>query len=258
MNNFLKNSRERCNKFRTTLLNISQKVSALHMGGSLSSVEILDVIYNYFLKKNDNFILSKGHTGIIQYIILNYKKIIPKSELDKYCTKNGTLGVHPKVTNPGIKASTGSLGHGLAIAVGFAIKNKNASNYILMSDGELMEGSVWESVLLASALKLKNIIIIIDFNGLQSSTFSKDTHPTLDPIKDKFISFGWESKVCKGHNVLQIKKAIENRSKKKPFALIAKTIKGYPISFMMNKAVWHYRSPDKDEYKKALKEINEK
>ena len=249
------NSKERCKNYREKILKLSQKVSALHIGGAFSSVEIVDTIFNKLKKKNDKFILSKGHAGILQYVVLNDLGFISNKTLYNYCTKNGILGVHPDYGNPGIEASTGSLGHGLAIAAGLAYKEKKKNIYVLLSDGELQEGSVWEATLLISSLKINNIIIIIDNNGLQSSTWARDTHPTLNPIKKKFLSFGWDAQTCNGHNYFEILKTISRRSKTKPFALIAKTYKGYPISFMKNKPVWHYRSPTRKEYLKALKEL---
>ena len=254
----LKRSKERCKIFRKKILEISQTVPALHIGGSFSSVEILDVIYNEFLKKNDKFILSKGHAGILQYVILNYKKIITDRNLHQYSKKNGILGVHPDYGIPGIEASTGSLGHGLAIAAGMAFANKQKNIFVVLSDGELQEGSIWEATLLISSLNLKNITIIVDSNGYQSSTRTKDTHPTLYPIGKKFKYFGWEVSECNGHNTADIFKRLKNKSKKKPFALIANTKKGFPVSFMMKDAKWHYRSPNKKELIKAIKEIDKK
>ena len=249
------NSKQRCRNYRRKILKLSQKVSALHIGGAFSSVEIIDTIFNKLKKKNDKFILSKGHAGILQYVVLNDLGIISNKILFNYCTKNGILGVHPDYGNPGIEASTGSLGHGLAIAAGLSYKVKKRNVYVLLSDGELQEGSVWEAALLISSLKINNIIVVVDNNGLQSSTWAKDTHPTLNPLSKKFVSFGWDSKSCNGHSQFEISKNIYNRSKNKPFALIANTYKGYPISFMKNQPVWHYRSPTKDEYLKALKEL---
>ena len=175
-------------------------------------------------------------------------KIITKKFLNSFCQKNSKLGVHPDLGNPGIEASTGSLGHGLGIASGLAIGNKKINIYVVLSDGELMEGSNWEYILTISSLKLNNICIFVDFNGLQSSTWSKDTHPTLTPLDKKFKAFGWDSSVCKGNDLKDIYKKFSNRKKDKPFALICKTTKGYPIPFMMNKPIWHYRSPNKKEY----------
>ena len=246
----------RCKIHRKEILSLSQKVQALHIGGSFSSVEIVDCIYNICMKRKDKFILSKGHAGIIQYVLLYYLKIINKKELNSYCQKNGYLGVHPDYRKKGINASTGSLGHGLGIASGMALAKKNNTFYVLLSDGELHEGSVWESALIIGALKLTNIVLIVDNNDLQSSTRSSETHPNLYPIYKKFREFGWETANCNGHSTKEIFEKIKFRKKKQPFALIAKTIKGYPVSFMKNVALWHYRSPNKKEYKQAISEIN--
>lgn len=248
-------SKERCKNYRKKILDLSQKVPALHIGGAFSSVEIVDTIFNNLKKKKDKFILSKGHAGILQYVVLNDLGLISNKTLFDYCTKDGILGVHPDYGNPGIEASTGSLGHGLAIAAGLAYKEKNKNIYVLLSDGELQEGSVWEATLLISSLKINNIIIVVDNNGLQSSTWAKDTHPTLNPLQKKFLSFGWDSKTCNGHKSLEILNKISKRSRSKPFALIANTFKGFPISFMKNQPIWHYRSPTKEEYIKALNEL---
>jgi transketolase len=250
-------AKNRCKKYRKKILEISQTVSALHIGGSFSSVEIVDCIYNMLKKSADKFILSKGHAGILQYVVLNDLGIIKTSDLEKYQKKNGFLGVHPDYGSPGIMASTGSLGHGLGIVAGMALaSNEKKYFYILLSDGELQEGSVWEAALIISSLKLNNIIVIVDNNKLQSSTWAADTHPTLYPIDKKFTSFGWEAATCNGHDSKDIYNKIKSRSLKKPFALIANTIKGYPVSFMKNVPHWHYRSPSKLEYLKAIREIN--
>jgi len=144
----------------------------------------------------------------------------------------------------------------MAAGMALASINKKKKFYILLSDGELQEGSVWETVLTISSLKLNNIIVIVDNNNLQTSSWTTDTHPTLYPIDKKFKSFGWGVKKCNGHNSDDIYNKIKKRSLKKPFALIAKTIKGYPVSFMKNVPKWHYRAPNKIEYLKAIEEIN--
>jgi transketolase len=248
--------KNRCRIIRNKILDLSQKVNALHIGGSFSSVEIIERIFFKLKKKKDTFILSKGHAGILLYTVLNLKGKISDKEYNLYCTKKGKLGVHPDIGKFGITASTGSLGHGLGIAAGMALaeKNKNKFFFVLMSDGELQEGSIWEIALFISSKKLNNIVVIIDNNDFQSSTKASDTHPTLYPIDKKFNSFGWATKVCNGHDKKEIEKSIKMNSKK-PFVLIAKTIKGYPISFMKNKPQWHYRSPNKTEYRKAKLEL---
>ncbi len=251
----LQDTFERCKLHRKEILHLSQNVQALHIGGSFSSVEIVDCIYNLLMKRNDKFILSKGHAAVIQYVLLYSLNIISKKQLYSYCQKNGYLGVHPDYGKNGINASTGSLGHGLGIACGMAIAKPKSNFYVVLSDGELQEGSVWESALTIGALNQKNIVVIVDNNDLQSSTRATDTHPNLYPIHKKFKEFGWEVGQCKGHSSAEIYSNISSRNKKKPYALIAKTIKGYPISFMKNIPMWHYRSPNNEEYHAALKEI---
>lgn len=241
--------------YRKKILELSQHVGALHIGGSFSSVEILSLIYNLLKKKRDIFILSKGHCAILQYVILADKKIITNKFLKTYCQKNSKLGVHPDYGNPGIEASTGSLGHGLGIASGLALGNKNKI-FVVISDGELMEGTTWEYLLCISSLKLNNIIVFVDYNGLQSATWSKDTHSTLSPVDTKFKSFGWAVANCNGNNINDIFGAFSKiKSINKPKAIICKTIKGYPVPFMSNVPHWHYKSPNKEEFKLALSSI---
>ena len=136
-----------------------------------------------------------------------------------------------------------------------SLSKKFKEIYVLISDGELMEGSIWEYVLTISSLKLNNIILIIDNNDLQSATRASETHKTLYPIEEKFKSFHWDCYDCNGHDVLDLEKKISLKKKNKPLAIVAKTIKGFPISFMKNVPKWHYRSPDKNELKIALNEL---
>jgi transketolase len=259
-NNIFFRSKKRCKIFRKRILDLSQKVSALHIGGSFSCTEIMDLIFNILSnkKEKDLFVLSKGHASILQYVILEYLGIIKKRDIENYCTKNGFLGVHPDIGNPGINASTGSLGHGLGMVAGIAIAEKNTNNHVysILSDGELQEGSTWEAIMLIPSLKLNNVIIFIDNNNLQSLEQTSKSHPNLYPIEEKFKSFGWQSFKCDGHNTKKLYHLIKNRKKNKPLAIIAETTKGYPISFMMNKPIWHYKSPDQNEYKKAIIEID--
>jgi len=253
----MNNCKKRCKIIREKILNLSQNVKALHLGGAFSSVELIERVFFKYLRNKDTFILSKGHAGILLYVVLNLKGKISNHQLSLYCKKEGRLGVHPDYGTFGINASTGSLGHGLGLAAGIALaeKNKNKKIIVLMSDGELQEGSVWETILFISSRGLNNITVIIDNNNLQSSTKVTDTHPTLYPIDKKFLSFGWNSKLCNGHNSKEIERKIINKSNK-PLALIAKTIKGFPISYMKNNPKWHYRSPNQKEYKMAIKELN--
>ena len=248
-------SKKRCTFIRKKILDLSRNVAALHLGGSFSSVEIIESIFFSIKKEKDIFILSKGHAGILLYVVLHMLNKISERDLKRYCNKNGNLGVHPDYKNFGIAASTGSLGHGVGLAAGIALAEKKNRIYVLMSDGELHEGSVWESVMFISSNKLNNIVLIVDNNNLQSSTRATDTHPTMYPIDLKFKAFGWDAMTLNGHNNREIFQKLRKNSKK-PMALIAKTIKGYPISFMKNVAKWHYRSPTQEEYLKAIIELN--
>jgi transketolase len=217
----------------------------------------VDCIYNGLMKPDDIFLMSKGHGCMIQYVILEDKRILTRADLDAYCTKDGRLGVHPDIGTPGIVAATGSLGHGLGMAVGMAIAERNTDKtiYVVLSDGEIMEGSTFEAILMASSLGLRNIVAVVDYNNLQSLGRTSDTHPTFYPLLDKFWAFGWEALEVPGHDWSAIYNAAINRHGGKPLAIVARTTKGKGVSFMEDVPLWHYRSPNKDEYQKAMSEL---
>tara|TARA_B100001123_G_C15313680_1_gene1025338 strand:- start:563 stop:1384 length:822 start_codon:yes stop_codon:yes gene_type:complete len=258
-------SRNRCLQYRKRILDISQTVSALHAAGAFSAMEMADCIYFGLMEKDnkniflDTFLMSKGHGCMAQYVILEKLGILSKKELDLYCKPGGKLGCHPDYGNPGIEASTGSLGHGMGLAVGMChadiINKKNRNVYIMLSDGELQEGSTWENMMMGANLNLTNLVCFLDHNGSQSFGITRETHPKFYPIKEKIISFGWECAEVNGHNVEEIITAVKNRESKKPFMLIGNTVKGKGVSFMENKPIWHYRSPTPEEYKIAVKEL---
>lgn len=266
-------AKKRCKETRLRILDLSQKVSALHIGGSFSCIEILDIIYFGLMRKDakktfkDIFIMSKGHSGIAQYIILEKLGILKKKDIENYCKPIGILGCHPDNTTNGIEASTGSLGHGIGLATGIAyaekIKNSGKKVFVILSDGELQEGSTWESLMMAANLELNNLIFFLDHNGSQSFGKTKETHPKFYPIDKKIKSFNLKCLEIKdGHNLKELlvkcKKNFETKNKKPSF-VICNTIKGKAVSFMENKPIWHYRSPTTEEYKKAINEVaNEK
>ena len=260
-----KSSTERCKKYRRKILDISQKVSALHMGGSFSSLEMVDYIYHFHIphkktNKNDNiFVMSKGHSCMAQYVILESRGILKKKDLENYCKAGGILGCHPDYGNPGIEASTGSLGHGLALAVGICHANKINKNlsktFVVLSDGELQEGSTWEALMMAANLELDNLFCFLDHNGSQSYGVTKETHPKFYPIEEKIKSFNWESFTVNGHDIKDIDKKFNNRKTNKPFFIIGNTVKGKGVSYMENKPIWHYRSPTPEEYEIGIREI---
>lgn len=264
-------AKNRCLRYRRRILDISQTVTALHIAPAFSCMEIVDCIYNGLMKRDaegnflDSFLLSKGHGCMTQYVILEDLGILSSKELDRYCTKDGILGAHPDYGNPGISAATGSLGHGLSMAVGMAVaernlakeKGKGALIYVVLSDGEVQEGSTWEAALMATSLNLENLIAFIDNNDFQSLGRTSETHPSFYPLTDKFKAFGWEVQEVKGHDAGAIYDAVVERKGSRPLMIIAKTTKGRGVSYMENVPIWHYRAPNTDEYKQALAELKE-
>ena len=264
MKNNLLLSKKRCRDYRKRILDISQQVKAIHAAGAFSSIEIVDAIYFYLMRKKknkfiDTFLMSKGHGCMAQYVVLEKLNILKKKDLNLYCTNKGILGCHPDYGNPGIEASTGSLGHGMGLAVGMShadmILKNNKKVFVLLSDGELQEGSTWENMMMAANLNLKNLISFVDHNGSQSFGITKYTHPKFYPLVDKIKSFGWECKEVDGHNINLILNAYKSKKTNKPLMVVCNTTKGKGVSFMENKPIWHYRSPNKQEYKLAIEEI---
>lgn len=259
-------ARARCKKYRRRILDMSQHVSALHIGGAFSCTEMVDLIYNEFMrpaaangKSPDTFLLSKGHGCMIQYVILEEKGVLKPADLDAYCTQDGILGVHPDYGNPGIEASTGALGHGLSMVVGMALaergRNTGGVIYTVLSDGEIQEGSTWEAILMASSLKLANIVAFVDNNDFQSLGRTSETHPSFYPLGDKFRAFGWEVAEVDGHDSRALYEAVVGRDGHSPLMVVGRTTKGKGVSYMENVPMWHYRSPNKDEYAQAIKEL---
>ncbi|MDC3273860.1 transketolase [Candidatus Pelagibacter sp.] len=245
-------------KIRKLILKIANSSQCSHIGSNLSIVDILSVLYVKFLKiKKNSFILSKGHACLAQYCVLKELGFITDKTLNTF-GKNGTILMsHSSHKVPGINLSTGSLGHGLPVATGIALANKinkkKSKMFVLLSDGELDEGSNWESILFSSHHKLDNLVIIIDYNKLQSTNSVKNTL-NLEPLDKKFESFGCKVLTVNGHNCEKIFKALNSKSSK-PLVVIANTVKGKGVSFMENSVLWHYKSLDSEDYKRALKII---
>jgi len=259
-------AKRRCRRYRRRILDISQRVSALHIGAAFSCTEIVDCIYNGLMRRSgasatspDTFLMSKGHGCMVQYVVLEDLGVLSRADLDSYCTPHGRLCVHPDYGNPAIEASTGSLGHGLSMVVGMALaergKRRDGVIYTVLSDGETQEGSTWEAVLMASSLKLQNIVAFIDNNDLQSLGRASQTHPSLYPLAAKFSAFGWETAEVDGHDSAALHDTVRTRTGERPLMVIARTTKGKGVSYMENEPIWHYRSPDKDEYAQAVREL---
>jgi len=211
--------------------------------------------------ERDRFILSKGHAGAGVYAALAESGFLSKDKLKTHYQDGSDLSGHVSHKGiPGVEFSTGSLGHGLPVAVGMALAakiNKNKYRVVtLMSDGECDEGSNWEAILFAAHHKLNNLVAIIDRNRLQSICSTEDTL-SLEPFVDKWKAFGWRVIEIDGHNYEEIFNACNSMSTPidRPLCVIANTIKGKGVSFMENNVLWHYRSPQGDEYKSAMVEL---
>ena len=258
------------NIIRLDLLKMIFNSKSSHIASSLSIVDLLVVLYGKkIIKFNPNkpnlsyrdiFILSKGHAAAALYAVLANVGFFSKKKLLEYGSNNSNFMAHASHKVPGVEFSTGSLGHGLPIACGLAVakKRKKLPNYIYVinSDGEMAEGSNWEAILFASHHKLDNLILIIDYNKLQSFGSVENTLG-IEPMKDKFLSFGWNVYEVDGHNFNSIEQVLLNckSSKGKPKCIIANTLKGKGISFMENKVEWHYKNPNKIQFDMAVREL---
>ena len=241
-----------------------------HLGGSLSCVDLLvNIFHGHILKnKNSKFVLSKGHCALALYATLLINKKLSKTLFNKFASQGSVVGEHPspKIKNKFIEFSTGSLGHGLGFGSGLAyskfLKKEKGNIFVLMSDGEINNseincGSVWESALLSSKLKLSNLIAIVDYNKFQATGKSNEIL-NIKPLANKWKSFGWETVECDGNNHDSIKNKLNFLIKKnsnKPKILIAHTIKGKGVSFMENDNNWHYRSPNINELNESKAQL---
>ncbi len=252
---------------RKWILKMTSESGSAHVGSALSVVDLLAVAYSALRlspspvagEDQDHLILSKGHAASALYAVLALRGFFPIAWLDRYSNDGAELGGHVTHNVPGVNFSTGSLGHGLSFGVGLALsKKKNADNsrvIVVTSDGELNEGSVWEAALLANQLALDNLIILVDRNRLQSLTTTEMT-VQLEPLSDKFISFGFAVHNADGHNHDHLRQLLASAPiSSKPAVIICETTKGKGVSFMENKVKWHYRPPDSEELERALSEV---
>jgi transketolase len=257
----------RCRAYRRRILAVSQQVSALHVAPAFSCVEIVDVLYDGLMRRDgqhgyrDVFVMSKGHGCMIQYVILEEKGVLSPQDLELYCKPTGRLGAHPDYETPGIAASTGSLGHGLGMATGQAyaekLKGTGVMIYCLLSDGEFQEGSTWEAMMMAANLKLDNLVALMDNNDFSGLERMSEGHRAFYPLRAKGESFGWETVEVDGHDQLAIFQAVISRRGGRPLLIVCRTVKGKGVSYMENAPIWHYRSPNREEYRQALAELGE-
>ena len=247
----------RSRELRGQIVRMLEKGGRGHVGAAFSLVEILRVLYDEVLRydaknpswpQRDRFILSKGHGCLALYVLLAEKGFFPEAELWKFCKPDGILGGHPEAGKiPGVEASTGSLGHGLPIGVGFALnaRYEKAAHrvFVVSSDGESNEGSVWEAALCAGKHKLNNLTVLVDYNKQQSYSTTYEVLD-LDPFADKWRAFGFAAEEVDGHNVGQLRAALKRVPfhPEKPSTIICHTIKGKGISFVENNLNWHHKN----------------
>ena len=241
-----------------------------HPGGSLSAADIVTALYfdemnvdpkDPKMKGRDKFILSKGHAGPVQYSALAVKGYYPMEDFMTLRKLGSKFQGHPDMHKvPGIEMSTGSLGQGISAAGGMALANKLDNDpgriYVLLGDGEIQEGIVWEALMSAAHYKLDNMVAILDHNGLQIDGKNEDVM-TVAPVVEKFQAFGWNVIQIDGHDFEQILDAFKQARacKGKPTMIVAETIKGKGVSFMENNAGWHGKAPDEEQTKQALAEL---
>ncbi|NMB26670.1 MAG: transketolase [Tissierellia bacterium] len=258
------------NNMRINIIKMLSRAQSGHPGGSLSACEILATLYfkemnidpkNPHWEDRDRFVLSKGHGAPVLYAALAEKGYFSKEELKSLRKIDSMLQGHPDMKGtPGVDMTTGSLGQGLSAVNGMAlagkVDKKDYRVYALIGDGEVQEGIIWEAAMFAAHHKLDNITVFLDHNGLQIDGFNKDVMD-IEPIDDKFKSFGWHVINIDGHSFEEIIKAIDEAklTKGKPTMIIAKTIKGKGVSFMENQAGWHGKAPSEEETRKALDEL---
>lgn len=263
------NTLEFSKNIRIQALKMVHRANASHIGGVLSIADLLAVLYNDILSINplnpkwperDRFILSKGHCCTGVYAALALKGFFPIQQLEAFAQDGSPMMSHISHHVTGVEFSTGSLGHGLPFGVGKALAAKKSHKtwrtFVILGDGELDEGSNWEAFMFAAHHQLNNLVVIIDYNKLQSLTSVNQTL-RIEPLADKMVSFGWEAIEIDGHDHQAIRQVLlgHNMPKTKPLIVIAHTTKGKGISFMENKIEWHYKSPNSDQLKQAIAEI---
>jgi transketolase len=256
-------------RIRGRVLELSYQAGTPHLGSSLSCVEMVVAAYWGSLRlepsfacnvSRDRFILSKGHAATTLYAALAMKGFFPEEWLKSYAEPRSPLGEHPSPGTPGIDVATGSLGHGLPVAIGLAmsarIQKQDNRICVLMSDGECNEGSVWEAALFAPAHRLNHLTVMIDYNKWQA-TGRSDEVTALSPLREKWAAFGWRSVEVDGHDLVSLVHWLnaEPDPDGRPTVVVAHTIKGKGVSFMEDDNNWHYRIPTAQELARAFAEL---
>jgi transketolase len=254
---------------RHKLIEISERAQSAHLAGSLSCVDLLVALYWTALRVDganstdpdrDRLIFSKGHAICALYVVLARRGFFPEEDLETYNQPGSHLPEQPYPgCAPGVEWATGSLGHGLGVGLGMAlnakIQNGPSRSFVVMSDGECQEGSVWEGAMLAPRLQLDNLIALVDFNKWQATGRSCEIMQ-MEPLKEKWKAFGWECREVDGHNLNEIVSALKAPVVEgKPRIIVAHTVKGKGASFMEDDNNWHYRSPTPQEVEQARIEL---
>jgi transketolase len=261
-------ARRLAHEIRLAILRESYRANVGHIGSALSIADIVAALYGEILNvphptdpDRDRFVLSKGHAALALYAALHCKGWLARSELESYCTDGTLVGVHPERALPGIDFSTGSLGHGLGYGAGAALAARMTGSerriFVLVSDAECNEGSLWESVMFAAHHRLANLVAILDLNGQQALGY---THQVLElgQMARRWASFGWDVHEVDGHDVPAIVRIVEGLDTEDgvPHVLIARTVFGNGVSFMQSQIRWHYLPMSDEQYRKALDEVS--
>lgn len=257
-------------KCRRNVLRMVEASHHGHLGGAMSCLDIVTALYFYQMKirpedpkwaDRDRFLLSAGHKCMVQYAVLAERGYFDKSVLDTYGALKTKIPGHPDMHKlPGVEANTGALGHGLSIASGMALalraEGKDSKVYVVMGDGELAEGSNWEAAAVAAHYGLDNLVVFVDFNGLQISGKVQDIMD-FTPISEHFAAFGWAVRDIDGNNMEDVVTTLDSLplEKGKPNLIVAHTVKSKGISFAENKAAYHYWTPKADELTQAINEV---
>ena len=264
---------ERARQLRLDVVDMIYHAQSGHPGGSLSAADIVAALFFHQMKldplnptweERDRFILSKGHAAPLLYAALAARGFFPHEELRTLRQLDSRLQGHPdRLKTPGVEMTAGSLGHGLSIGAGLALAARldgsPAHTYVLLGDGEIQAGVIWEGAMLAAKYRLANLTAIVDYNDVQLDGFVHDIMP-VEPIVDKWRSFGWHTLELDGHNMRQILETLDEARDihDGPTVLIAHTTKGKGVSFMENRSAWHGRAPTQEQYQAALADLGGK
>ena len=262
----------RANEYRIQVLRMVYNRKSGHIGGAFSAAEILTALYFHQMRLNpanpdwperDHLIFSKGHACAMLYTTLAHRGFFPVDELLSFRGFNSRLQGHPEPQRtPGVEVPAGPLGHGVAIGTGMALaaraKGMRNKTYVILGDGELNSGVIWEGALVAAKFQLDNLVVIVDYNGVQQTGTTTKVMPT-EPIADKWTSFGWHVIEIHGHNMFQVLEALDQADEVhgKPVAIVARTTKGKGVSFMENNSYWHGSPPTDAQFADALAELEQ-